>query len=79
MKIKLSEWARRNSYTYRGAFGAFKSGKIAGAEQLESGAIIVEVEEPVVLEGWDQVLESFSDLEKRVAAIKLAILKLKGE
>ena len=45
MNIKLSEWAKQNSYTYRGAFGLFQKGKIEGAKQLASGSILVEVPE----------------------------------
>jgi putative resolvase len=42
--IKLSEWAKKHDYTYRGAFGLFQSGKLTGAKKLNSGAIVVEEE-----------------------------------
>jgi hypothetical protein len=43
--IKLSEWARRHSYTYRGAWGLYKRGGIPNSKELASGAIVVEEEE----------------------------------
>jgi predicted site-specific integrase-resolvase len=43
--IKLSQWARDHSYTYRGAWGLFKRGGIEGAMELPSGAIMVPVPE----------------------------------
>jgi len=45
--IKLSEWAKRHDYTYRGAFGLFKRGKLPKSKRLDSGAIFIEVEENV--------------------------------
>lgn len=43
--IKLSEWARRHDYTYRGAFGLFQRGKLPNSKRLETGTIVVEVPE----------------------------------
>jgi predicted site-specific integrase-resolvase len=43
--IKLSEWAKKHNYTYRGAFGLFQSGKLKNAKKLESGAIVVKCED----------------------------------
>lgn len=40
--IKLSVWAKRNGYTYRGAFGLFKRGGIPNSSQLSTGTILVE-------------------------------------
>jgi predicted site-specific integrase-resolvase len=45
-KIKLSEWARLHSYTYRGAYNVFKRGAIKG-EQTESGAILIDWDDNV--------------------------------
>lgn len=42
MKIKLSNWAKKNSMTYSGAYKLFKLGKIPGASQLDSGTILIE-------------------------------------
>lgn len=42
-KIKLSEWASQNSYSYRGAYNVFKRGDIKG-EQLPSGTILIHCE-----------------------------------
>lgn len=40
--IKLSEWAERHSYTYRGAWGKFKRGQIDGAIETPSGNLLIE-------------------------------------
>jgi putative resolvase len=48
-RIKLSEWAKLNSYTYRGAFNLFQSGKIKGAFKGDSGSNLVEIEDDVKL------------------------------
>jgi len=45
--IKLSQWAKNNNYSYRGAFGAYQRGKIPGAFKLPSGSIVVEVDDGV--------------------------------
>ena len=42
MKIKLSRWAKNNDLSYATAYSLFKSGKLPGATQLESGTILVE-------------------------------------
>jgi len=39
--MKLSDYAKRLGITYRAAWGWYKQGKIKGAFQTESGAIIV--------------------------------------
>lgn len=44
-RIKLSTWAKQNSYTYRGAFNVYKRGGIPGAYKSPSGAILVDIEE----------------------------------
>lgn len=43
-KIKLSEWARLNNYTYRGAYNVYKRGDIVG-EQTPSGTILIEYDD----------------------------------
>lgn len=40
--IKLSVWAKRNGYSYRGAFGLFKRGGIPDSVQLPTGTILIE-------------------------------------
>lgn len=45
--IKLSEWAKRHDYTYRGAFGLFQRGKLKDAKKLESGAIVVSLPDEI--------------------------------
>ena len=43
MKIKLSQWAKKNSLSYTAAYNLYKANKIPGLTQLESGTILVEV------------------------------------
>jgi putative resolvase len=43
--MKLSQWAKKNNYTYRGAYNVFKRGLIPGARQLPTGTVIID--EPV--------------------------------
>jgi len=43
-RIKLSEWAKLNSYTYRGAFNVYRAGNIPGAYKNASGSILVEID-----------------------------------
>lgn len=42
--MKLSQWAKKNCYTYRGAFNLFQRGMIPGASQLPTGTIIIQEE-----------------------------------
>ena len=44
-KIKLSEWAKINGYTYRGAFNVWKRGDIPNSIQLETGTILIEIDD----------------------------------
>jgi len=40
--MKLSEYAIRNSISYKTAWNHFKSGKIPGARQLPTGTVVVD-------------------------------------
>jgi len=40
--MKLSQWAKKNSYTYRGAFNVFKRGLIPNSRQLSTGTIVID-------------------------------------
>ena len=40
--MKLSQWAKKNSYTYRGAFNVFHKGLIPNSRQLDNGTIIID-------------------------------------
>lgn len=40
--MKLSQWAKLNNYTYRGAFNVFKRGLIPNCRQLSTGTIIID-------------------------------------
>ena len=45
--MKLSQWAKQNGYTYRGAFNVFKRGNIPNSRQLPNGTIIID--SPIVI------------------------------
>jgi predicted site-specific integrase-resolvase len=40
--MKLSQWAKKNSYSYRGAFNVFHKGLIPNSRQLSTGTIIID-------------------------------------
>ena len=40
--MKLSQWAKKNSYSYRGAFNVFHKGLIPNSRQLATGTIIID-------------------------------------
>lgn len=40
--MKLSEWAKKHDYTYRGAYNVYRAGKIPNAKQLPTGTIIID-------------------------------------
>jgi predicted site-specific integrase-resolvase len=42
--MKLSQWAKKTGYTYRGAFNVFHKGLIPNSRQLENGTIIIDDE-----------------------------------
>lgn len=44
-RIKLSEWAKLNGYTYNGAYNLFKKGGLTGV-QLSNGTILVDERQP---------------------------------
>lgn len=44
--MKLSEWAKRNSLTYRRSWELFKQGKIPNARKIPSGSVIVDEDLP---------------------------------
>lgn len=73
--IKLSEWARQNSYTYRGAFGLYQKGLIPGAKKLESGSIIVEIQDNEESKVLSYCFEAVSDLKKIVASLNQILNK----
>lgn len=43
--IKLSKWAEQNGYSYRGAYNRYKRGALPQAYQLETGTIVVPIED----------------------------------
>jgi len=50
MKIKLSEWAKRNAVCYKTAWRYFKEGKFAGKSEVNEAGSIFILEEPENLE-----------------------------
>ncbi len=40
--MKLSEYAKKNSISYKTAWNHFKAGKIPGARQLPTGTVVVD-------------------------------------
>ena len=44
--MKLSQWAKKNSLTYRRAWELFKQGKIPNARKIISGSVVVDDEAP---------------------------------
>ena len=46
MKLQsLSNWAKDNDYSYRGAYNRFKNGNLKGAYSTETGRIVIPMEE----------------------------------
>lgn len=46
--IKLSNWAKLNGYSYRGAYELYKRGGIPSAYTLSTGTIMIPDEEPTI-------------------------------
>jgi putative resolvase len=42
--MKLSQWAQKNNYTYRGAYNVFRRGMIPHSKQLATGTIVIDDE-----------------------------------
>lgn len=63
--LKLSEWAKRHSLTYRGAYNLFKQKKIKGAFSLESGTIIVPEEQAKTRDEFTVVYTRVSSSENK--------------
>jgi len=63
-KIKLSEWAKNNSYTYRGAYNLFKNGSIVG-EQTSTGTILIHDKEDAIREEYTVIYVRVSSSENR--------------
>jgi predicted site-specific integrase-resolvase len=62
--MKLSQWAKLHSLTYRSAFSHYKKGLIKGAYSLETGTIIV----PDVIENIDKIKEEYVVTYARVSS-----------
>lgn len=46
--MKLKDWAKKHGFSYMGAWKMFRNGKLPNAEQLPSGAIIINEEKTSV-------------------------------
>lgn len=63
-RIKLSQWAKMNDYTYRGAYNLFKNGTLSGV-QTQTGTILIDVQETVVKPEHNVVYARVSSSENR--------------
>jgi predicted site-specific integrase-resolvase len=63
-KIKLSEWAKLHSYTYRGAYNVWKRGDIPNSEQDLYG-ILIEVDDGLLLPEHNVVYARVSSSENK--------------
>ena len=57
--IKLSEWAKKHNYSYRGAFNLFKKGLIEKSFQTSTGSIFVEI--PVKDDSTENSSDNYSE------------------
>ena len=63
--MKLSQWAKKNSLTYRGAYNLFRQGKIPGAYQLQSRTILIREEIKTEKREYNIVYTRVSSSENR--------------
>ena len=63
--MKLSQWAKQNGYTYRGAFNVFKSGNIPNSRQLPNGTIIIDSSVVIKKEEYTVVYARVSSTENK--------------
>jgi predicted site-specific integrase-resolvase len=63
--MKLSQWARQNGYTYRGAFNVFKRGNIPNSRQLQNGTIIIDSPTVIKKEEYTVVYARVSSTENK--------------
>ncbi len=77
--IKLSDWAKLNSFSYRGAWRMYKAGDLpCHSEQLPSGTILVYPDQPSKALGKDRVAlyarvsppEGYDELEQQMDRIR---------
>ena len=64
--MKLSQWAKKTGYTYRGAFNVFRRGQIPNSRQLENGTIIIDDIPPETKNEYNIVYVRVSSSENRV-------------
>lgn len=63
--MKLSQWAKKTGYTYRGAFNVFKRGQIPNSRQLENGTIIIDDSPPKTKDEYNVVYARVSSSENK--------------
>lgn len=63
--MKLSEWAKKNSVTYRTAFTHYKKGMIPNAYALPTGTIVIPDEKVIVKQEFNVVYARVSSSENK--------------
>ena len=63
--MKLSEWAKKHDYTYRGAYNVYRSGKIPNAKQLPTGTIIIDEQKTETKQDYTVVYARVSSSENK--------------
>ena len=63
--MKLSQWAKKNNYSYRGAFNVFHRGLIPNSRQLPTGTIIIDEPEKEIKEDYTVVYARVSSSENK--------------
>jgi predicted site-specific integrase-resolvase len=64
--MKLSQWAKKNNYSYRGAFNVFHKGLIPNSKQLANGTIIIDDPPKQVKDEYNIVYARVSSSENKI-------------
>ena len=63
--MRLSEWAKNNGFSYRGAYDLYKRGQLPNSYTLPSGSIMVDNDKPVTTEEYNVVYSRVSTPDKK--------------
>ena len=63
--MKLSQWAKKTGYTYRGAFNVFKRGQIPNSRQLANGTIVIDDIPAIIKDEYNVVYARVSSSENK--------------
>ena len=63
--MRLSEWAKNNGFSYRGAYDLYKRGQLPNSYTLPSGSIMVDDDKPVTTEEYNVVYSRVSTPDKK--------------